>query len=151
MSHEAQQTLKYTAAGGALFQIHVAVGPAYRTPFIVQSLSTSAIMMFPTLASVKSLNQEHLSDNVVAVWDPSDGRQVFRDGQSYCTRRCHAAADSSLSSVTRSLNTFFASPNNIMVLGYSKSSFLIPAKPGLKLRLITKTVRASSTCKIGMP
>ncbi len=44
-----------------------------------------------------------------------------------------------------------ASPKTIMVLGRTNSSFSIPAKPGLMLRLSTITVRASSTLSTGIP
>ena len=57
----------------------------------------------------------------------------------------------SLTSATMSVSTFFASPKTMTVLSLSKSSFRIPAKPGLSERLMTTTVRDSCTFRIGIP
>ena len=57
----------------------------------------------------------------------------------------------SFTAVTRSNTASFALPKNINELSAAKSGFGIPAKPGLRLRLITTTVRDLSTSRIGMP
>ena len=46
---------------------------------------------------------------------------------------------------------FFPSPKSISELSRAKSGFGMPAKPGLKLRLIFTTVLALSTLMIGIP
>jgi hypothetical protein len=46
---------------------------------------------------------------------------------------------------------FLPSAKYISVLSAAKSGLGMPAKPGLRLRLTTTTVRALSTSRIGMP
>src|SRR6266550_4063787 len=53
--------------------------------------------------------------------------------------------------LTRSLNTAFASPNNIHVLSSMYSSLSMPAKPGFLLRFTARTVFALSASMMGMP
>src|SRR5688572_11982196 len=51
----------------------------------------------------------------------------------------------------RSTTAFLPSAKYISVLALANKGFGSPAKPGLRLRLITTTVRALSTSMIGMP
>ena len=66
-------------------------------------------------------------------------------------RAGQAALATCCSSVFSSRSTFLASPKIIRLLGMSNRSFLMPAKPGERLRLMTKTVLAWCTLRMGIP
>src|SRR3972149_1840892 len=56
-----------------------------------------------------------------------------------------------LRAATRSTIAFLPSSKYISVLSAANSGFGMPAKPGDRLRLMTTTVRASPTLRIGIP
>ena len=85
--------------------------------------------------------------------EDGDRRGVFETGgaEDHALESAQNYAASSFTPEMNSRSVFLASPSTIIVFGWMKRSFSIPAKPVFMLRLSTMVARVSSALNTGMP